>query len=468
MTHNSSHTSNVFKMLKINQYKVSNSSCKQRIFKLKALKKAISKSYKQEIREAMFKDFKKPFAETDLTEIYPIMGEIDYAILHLKSWMRAQKVSTPISLLGASSHYIYEAKGVCLILSPWNFPFNLTFGPLVSAIAAGNTVIIKPSEMTPNASALMQTIVEDVFKTDEIVLLQGGVAVAQELLQLPFNHIFFTGSPAVGKTVMKAAAQHLSSVTLELGGKSPVVIDDTINFKSTAEKIAWGKFINNGQVCLAPDYILVNENVKQPFLDELKNCLDKFYRNAEDSDSYGRIVNEKHFNRLKAHLENAKENGGQIIYGGETNAADNFISPTIITDLDPRASLLHEEIFGPILPVITYKKPSEVITYINAKPRPLALYVFSKSNSFSKYILNNTKAGSSCINHNVIQYSNHNLPFGGVNNSGIGKSHGFFGFQEFSNMRSVLKQYTKSPSEFLIPPYSGFKQKLIDFTLKWF
>ncbi|OIQ29393.1 MAG: aldehyde dehydrogenase family protein [Bacteroidetes bacterium MedPE-SWsnd-G2] len=468
MASNSLKPSVVFHSQKDNQYKLSNSTCKQRIYKLKALKKALSQTYKDQVREAMYKDFKKPFAETDLTEIYPVIGEIDHAILQLKSWMKPNKVNTPLSLLGSSSYYTYEAKGVCLILSPWNFPFNLTFGPLVSAIAAGNTVIVKPSEMTPNASKLMQTIVEDLFDSNEIALLQGGVELAQELLQLPFNHIFFTGSPTVGKIVMKAAAQHLSSVTLELGGKSPVVIDDTVNFKSTAEKVAWGKFINNGQVCLAPDYILVKENVKQPFLDELKNCLDKFYRNAEESESYGRIVNEKHFNRLAAHIENAKENGGNVIYGGETNAKDNFVSPTIITDLKPESSLLQDEIFGPILPIISFKKTSEAITYINSKPRPLALYVFSKSKSFSKKVLANTKAGSSCINHNVIQYSNHNLPFGGVNNSGIGRSHGVFGFQEFSNMRSVLKQHTKSPTEFLIPPYSGFKQKLIDFTLKWF
>ncbi|WP_055443797.1 aldehyde dehydrogenase family protein [Lacinutrix himadriensis] len=459
----------LFNTQKANQYNIGNTTYTQRIAKLNALKKAVEFTYKDKIRQALFDDFKKPFTETDLTEIYPVIGEIKFAKSHLKSWMKRQIVDTPMSLLGSSSYYIYEPKGVCLLISPWNFPLNLTFGPLVSAIAAGNTVIIKPSEMTPNISKVMAEIVVDLFDENEIALVEGEVEVSQELLKLPFNHIFFTGSPQVGKIVMQAASKHLTSVTLELGGKSPTIIDETANLKAAAKKIAWGKFLNSGQTCIAPDYILVKDAVKDAFVTELREQLKTFYTvDASASDSLSRVVNAKHYERLVAHLEDAKSNNATIEIGGKTTSEDNFIEPTVISNVPESASLLQDEIFGPILPIKTYKTLDEAITYINAKEKPLALYVYSKSKKNINTIIANTRAGSTAINNNVLQYTNHNLPFGGSNNSGIGKAHGVFGFQEFSNMRSVLKQHTIGSIEFLFPPYTNFKQKLVDLTIKWF
>lgn len=460
---------NIFNAQQANQFQVAKANYKQRIAKLEALKQAIEVDYKQAIRDALYADFKKPFIETDLTEIYPIVSEIKYVKSNLKGWMAKQKVKTPMALLGTRSWFMYEPKGVCLIISPWNFPLNLTFGPLVSAIAAGNTVILKPSELTPNIAKVMAKIIETLFSKDEIALIQGDVAVSEALLKLPFNHIFFTGSPQVGKIVMQAASRHLTSVTLELGGKSPTVIDESANLKEAARRIAWGKFLNNGQICVSPDYVLIHEGVKTEFITELKSVIQDFYgEEAMRSSAYCRIVNDKHVNRLKHYIQDAKTLGATIECGGDFNADERFFAPTIVSKLPDEALLLQDEIFGPILPIKSYGKIEEAIDYINSKSKPLALYVYSKNKKQIQQIISATRAGSTCINSNILQYSNHNLPFGGSNTSGIGKSHGIFGFQEFSNERSVLKQYANGTISLLFPPYNSFKQKLIDFTIKWF
>lgn len=459
----------LFNRQKSYQYNIANTTYKDRIRKLDALKRAIEITYKEAIRKAMYADFKKPFLETDLTEIYPVLSEIKFAKKHLKSWMKDKKVDTPLALLGASSYIKYEPKGVCLIISPWNFPINLTLGPLVSAIAAGNTVILKPSEMTPNASKVMAKIIRELFDENEVALFEGDVEVSKELLKLPFNHIFFTGSPQVGKIVMKAASEHLSSVTLELGGKSPTIIDTSANLENAVKKIIFGKFTNAGQTCIAPDYLFLKSNLKEEFIKIFKSKIVEFYsENAESSDSYGRIVNQKHFERLTSYLEEAKLNETKIVSGGRFNPLDNFIEPTLIFNAHEDSKLMQEEIFGPILPVKLYDSTEEVIDYINSKEKPLALYIYSKDKKNIDQILNNTRAGSGCINHNLLQYLNHNLPFGGSNNSGIGKSHGFFGFEAFSNKRAMMKQHTVGATDLLTPPYTNFKQKLIDLTLKWF
>jgi len=460
---------NLFEKQKANTLAIGNTACKQRVRKLNRLKKAVELTYRDRIKQALYDDFKKPFTETDLTEIYPIVSEIKHVKSHLNSWMKRQKVDTPLALIGSSSWYKYEPKGVCLIISPWNFPLNLTFGPLISAIAAGNTVIIKPSEMTPNISRVMAEIVDELFEDNEVALVEGEVEVSQELLKLPFNHIFFTGSPAVGKIVMKAAAEHLTSVTLELGGKSPTIIDDTANLNSAVKKIAWGKYMNSGQTCIAPDYLLIHESKKEDFVEALKKQLQIFYtEDASNSDSISRVVNKRHFRRLIKHLDDAKNNNATFEIGGKSNSKDNFIEPTVVSNLTEKSTLLQEEIFGPILPIKTYSTIQEAVNFVNSKEKPLALYIYTKSRNNINFIINNTRAGTTCINNNVIQYSNHNLPFGGSNNSGIGKSHSIFGFQEFSNMRSVMKQHTKGSIELLFPPYNNFKQKLADFTIKWF
>ena len=459
----------IFKAQSQHQYTLGNSSASQRISRLNALQKAVEKTYRKDLQEALFKDFKKPAIETDLTEIHPVISEIKLIKKQLKSWMLPLRVKTPFVFIGSSSYVIQEPKGVCLIISPWNFPVNLTFGPLASAIAAGNTVIIKPSEMTPHTAAVMAEIVSAVFKPEEVSLFEGDATVAQYLLSLPFNHIFFTGSPTVGKIVMGAAAKHLSSVTLELGGKSPTIVDASANIDQAAKKIAWGKFLNNGQICVAPDYLLIEHSIKEAFIIAFIKHTKHFYsEQVSKSEDYGRIVNQKHFERLLAHLEDAKKNGGTIEMGGDFIASENYISPTLISGLTADATLLKDEIFGPILPLKTFKKIEEVIDYINAGEKPLALYLFSKKPSIIKQVLRNTRAGSTAINHSVVQYSNHHLPFGGSNNSGIGKAHGYYGFQEFSNQRSVVKQFSFSAVEMLMPPYTPFKKKLSEWTTKWF
>ncbi|REG88980.1 aldehyde dehydrogenase family protein [Winogradskyella sediminis] len=459
----------LFSKQKLNQYAIGSRSYKERLKTLNKLQVAIEETYRVQIQEALRKDLGKPVVETELTEIYAIIGDIKYAKKHLRQWMRKQQVETPLALLGSSAYIKYEPKGVCLIISPWNFPFNLTFGPLISAIAAGNTVIIKPSEMTPHSSKIMASLIGDVFNEDHVALVQGEVEVSTELLKLPFNHIFFTGSPHVGKIVMKAASQHLASVTLELGGKSPTIVDKTANIDKAAKKTMWAKFLNCGQICVSPDYVLIDESVKTEFISSCKKWLQAFYNdNPKASDSYGRIVTDKHFERLSSYLENAKTLNAKFEVGGKTDRVSKYIAPTIISDLKPEAKLLEDEIFGPILPIVTYTSLDMAIAYINSKPRPLALYIYSKSKANINTIINNTRAGGTCINNSVLHYANHNLPFGGVNNSGIGKSHGFHGFKAFSNERSVLKQHTFGVTELLFPPYSGFKEKLARLTIKWF
>jgi aldehyde dehydrogenase (NAD+) len=316
----------LFSKQSINQYAVGNRSYKERLKTLNKLQHAIEVIYRTQIQDALQKDLGKPVVETELTEIYAIIGDIKFAKQNLHRWMRKQRVDTPIAMLGSSSYIKYQPKGVCLIISPWNFPFNLTFGPLVSAIAAGNTVIIKPSEMTPNSSHLMAKIVSDVFSEDEVAVLQGEVDVSTQLLKLPFNHIFFTGSPNVGKIVMKAASEHLASVTLELGGKSPTIIDKTANIDKAAKKIMWAKFLNCGQICVSPDYVLIDASVKTQFIEACKKWLDTFYSdNPKASGSYGRIVTDKHFERLSSYLENAKTLQAKFEVGGDTDSALKYI-----------------------------------------------------------------------------------------------------------------------------------------------
>ncbi len=452
-----------------NQYKIGRSSVKERIGKLKKLFNAVLDN-KSEIQQALSADFQKHPSETDLTEIYCITGEIKHAIRHLKNWMKPHRVSTPIALLGSSSYIHYEPKGVVLIISPWNFPLNLTFGPLVSAIAAGNCIIIKPSELTPNSSKLMKKIIDMIFDPGEVFVAEGGVEISKELLKLPFNHIFFTGSPAIGKIVMEAAAKNLASITLELGGKSPTIIDETANVDTAAKRITWAKFFNNGQTCIAPDYVFVHEKVKDEYLQKSKKYLKEFYSdNPEKSDSYCRIVNDKHFMRLKDLLDGAVEDGALIVNGGITNSSDKYIEPTLITDVKLNSAVMKEEIFGPVLPINSFNNIDEVIKMIRSGEKPLALYIYSNSKRNTNKIINETRAGGTVVNHSDVHFFQNNLPFGGSNNSGIGKSHGYFGFQAFSNARGVMKQILPiSGIDLMMPPYTKIKKKLIELTIKYF
>jgi len=457
----------LFALQKTNQQNIANTTARERIAKLRKLEKALFE-YRQEIRDALHADFRKPTIEVDMVEIFVVVSEIRHAVKNLRRWMASQKVATPLPLFGSQSYIQYEPKGVVLILTPWNFPISLTLGPLVSAIAAGNCVIIKPSELTPNASAVMSKLVKSIFEEQEIALLEGGAEVAQALLELPFNHIFYTGSPAIGKIVMAAAAKNLTSVTLELGGKSPTIVDETANVDTAARRIAWAKLTNNGQTCVAPDYVLVHESKEAAFLKLVEKYTQQFFgANVKTSNDYARVVNPRHFERVKSYLDDAIENGATIAVGGQTDATQNFIAPTVLTNVSLHSKVMQEEIFGPILPVLTFNNLQEALDIINAKERPLALYIYSENQKNIRFVLKHTRAGGVAINHSGLHFFNNDLPFGGVNNSGIGKAHGWFGFEAFSNAKGVFRQVLPSALELLFPPYNNFKQRMIDIVLKW-
>ena len=458
----------LFNKQKKAQYAVANTNYYQRITKLNALQRAMY-AHKERFRVALYKDFKKPDIEVDMSEVYLVIKEIKHVKRRLHQWMKAKRVGTPLALLGTASKVVYEPKGVCLIVSPWNYPVTLTLCPLVSAIASGNTVVIKPSEMTPHTSAVMADIIKTLYSEDEVALVEGEADVAKELLKLPFNHIHFTGSPAIGKLVMKAAATHLSSVTLELGGKSPVIIHKSVNLDNAVASIVWMKHYNNGQTCIAPDYVLIDQSLKAKFMALYKVKLQQFYtQHPEDSEAYSRVINDRHYNRLKTAICNAKELGANIASGGTFNDNDLYISPTLISEIPDHAILMQEEIFGPILPVKTYNTLEEALNFINAREKPLALYIYSNSNQVIKRIIRYTRAGTTGINNAGLQFVNPHLPFGGSNNSGIGKAHGYAGFKSFSNSRAVIRLIHWGPISWFKPPYTKFTRLLADITLKWF
>jgi aldehyde dehydrogenase (NAD+) len=427
---------------------------------------------RERIQNGVHVDFQKPLLEVDTSELYPVLTEVRHNLKHLEEWSRPRKIDATLSYIGTRSEIRYEPKGVCLIIAPWNFPFNLCVGPLVSCIAAGNTAIVKPSEMTPSTSTLLREMAAEVFDEDVVAVVEGGTETAQALLSLPFDHIFFTGSPAVGKIVMKAAAENLTSVTLELGGKSPTIVDASARLKDAARRIAFGKFLNNGQTCIAPDYLLVEESVSAEFLSHLRKQVQSLFGKGEpigeNSKDYARIVNARHFQRVNDLLKDAVERGAKPDMLGSINNQTNFIAPVILTNVPADARIMEEEIFGPVLPVLTFKTKEEVVKQVNGRPKPLALYIFSNRSSFREHILKNTSAGSVCINECVLQFTHPNLPFGGVNNSGMGKSHGYYGFLAFSNEKPVLRQKGGWAAPYLLhPPYTGKMKKIVDVLLKW-
>jgi len=430
-------------------------TARERIDRIRRLHDALLER-RNEIADALWADFRKPAAEVDLSEVLPVVTEARHAMRHLRRWMKPQRVSTPLTLLGSRSRIVYQPKGVVLVISPWNFPINLTLGPFVSAIAAGNCAILKPSEMTPNASACMKRIVGDLFDESEAAVVEGDAGVAEMLLRRKFDHIFFTGSSAVGKIVMHAAAETLASVTLELGGKSPVIVDRSADLDEAAKKIAWGKFLNSGQICIAPDYVLVDESVREAFLARMQPL-------AEHS---GLMVNDRHAQRMKRLFDDAITRGARIVTGGLFEG--RRIAPTVIDGVAPDSALMREEIFGPILPVISYRTIDEALRVIGERDRPLVLYIFSRSRSLVRSLIARTRAGGTVVNDTLLHFFQVNLPFGGVGESGVGKAHGRFGFEAFSNARAVLEQPSRfSGIQLFYPPYTELKRKLIDFTVKY-
>jgi aldehyde dehydrogenase (NAD+) len=351
------------------------SSTEERINKLKRLR-AVIMDHQQAIIDAAQKDFGRSPAEVEFTELMPVIMEISDHCKHLKKWLKPRRAKMSALMFGSSSYTQYEARGRCLIIAPWNYPVTLCLGPLVPAIACGNTVIIKTSEMAPNFSKVLVSIVTSCFDEKEVAIVEGDVSVATALLDLPFDHMFFTGAPNIGKVVMAAAAKHLSSVTLELGGKSPIVIDETADLELAARTIAWGKYINNGQTCIAPDHIYVHKSVMQDFTHAITTAMNEWYGEgmAAKTSQLARIINRRHSERINGLLQNATELGANIVYGGAVDLDTNFISPTLLSDIPDNARIMQEEIFGPLLPLIAYSSIDEVIAKINSQAKPLALY----------------------------------------------------------------------------------------------
>ena len=420
-----------------------------RIEQLKNLKQAIIE-HEQSIVEALKADLHKPEVETYLTEI-SVIKDIDYAIKHLQNWTKPQKAAVSWDFFSYSAKIYPEPLGVVLIIGPWNYPFQLIISPLIGAIAAGNCAIIKPSEIASHTSDIIAKIIAKHFDPAYLAVVEGGVEASQKLLAEKFDHIFFTGGTAVGKIIMAAAAKYLTPVTLELGGKSPCIVDTDINLEHTVRRISWGKFINAGQTCIAPDYLLVNKIIKKDLIDGLEKSLKEFYgENPINSPDYARIISQKHFERLVNFLKD-----GKVVIGGENQPSERYIAPTLIDNVSLEDSVMQEEIFGPILPIIEYTDIAEAIALINSRPKPLALYLFSQDKNLQKRVLQETSSGGVCINDTVMQVGVSSLPFGGVGDSGIGNYHGKASFDTFSHKKSVLHNSFWLDLKWRYAPYQG-------------
>lgn len=420
-----------------------------RIAQLKKLKQIILDN-KENVIAALKADLNKPEYEIYETELLSVK-EIDYAIENIKNWTRSKKVATPLEQFPSSSVIYPEPLGIVLIISPWNYPFSLIVSPLVGAIAAGNCTVLKPSEIAPHTSKAIADIFQKNFDPAYIAVVEGGVETTQSLLREKFDHIFFTGGAAVGKIIMEAAAKNLTPVTLELGGKSPCIVDAEINVEYAARRIAWGKFINAGQTCVAPDYLLVDRKIKSDLVDRIKKCLLEFYGDdPAASPDYARIINQKHFARVSSFLKD-----GEIIIGGQTDASSNYIAPTVMEKVSLDSPIMQEEIFGPILPILEYDRLSEAIAFVNERPKPLALYFFSKNKDNQARVLRETSSGGVSINDTIMHLGVPELPFGGVGNSGMGSYHGKASFDTFSHQKSVLKNNFFIDIKFRYAPYAN-------------
>lgn len=429
-----------------------------RIEQLKKLKSGIKK-YESKITEALYKDLRKNKVEAYTTEIGFIYRSIEETIKNLRKWAKPKKVKTPIYLMPGKSVIVSEPYGMVLVMAPYNYPFQLVIEPLVGVIAAGNCAILKPSEISPNVSDVVTEMIKERFNENYIRCVQGGIETNTSLINANFDYIFFTGSVAVGKIVMEAAAKNLTPVTLELGGKSPVIVHKDASIKSAAQKIIWGKTVNAGQTCVAPDYIIVHEEVKEKLIEEMRISLKKFYGdNIKSSHSLGRIINNRHFNRLKNILEKDTD---KIVYGGQFDEEDRYIAPTIIEVSSWDAACMGEEIFGPILPIMTYSNLDNVIRDINKQPKPLALYLFTNNKAVEQKVINETSAGGVSLNDTILHLANTSLPFGGVGNSGIGSYHGEQSFKTFSHKKSILKKGNKFNTTMMYPPYNEKQLNLI-------
>lgn len=419
---------------------------------LKKLSKAI-KSYESDILEALYTDLGKNKVEAYATEIGITLKSIKNARKELKNWTKTKNVDTPLYLFPTKSYIKKEPYGTVLIIAPFNYPFQLVFEPLIGAIAAGNTAIIKPSELTPNVARVIKRLINETFDANYIEVIEGEIEETQTLIHLPFDYVFFTGSENVGKIVYQAASENLVPVTLEMGGKSPVIVDETANIKVASERICFGKFTNAGQTCVAPDYILVHESVKDDLITALSKTLREFYgQNIQQSPDYGRIVNLKHYHRLTSLLNSAQMN---IVFGGHSDEDERYIEPTLLDHVTSDSAIMQEEIFGPILPILTYQSLDEAIAFIHQRPKPLSLYLFSEDENATQRVINELSFGGGAINDTLMHLANPKLPFGGVGASGMGRYHGKYSFDTFTHEKSYIFKSTRLESGVHLPPYKG-------------
>lgn len=431
-----------------------------RIKQLRRLKTALYR-YRNELANSLKEDLNKSETESYATEIGITISEIEYNLKYIRSWVKPEKVHTPLFFLPGKSHIHSEPYGVTLIISPWNYPIKNLLGPLLGAIAAGNCAVLKPSELAPATSKVINDMISSEFDPEYLKVIEGGIPETTELLKQRFDYILFTGGTEVGRIVYQAAAKHLTPVTLELGGKSPTIVDEHIDLGVTARRIVWGKFTNAGQTCIAPDYLLVNKKIKTALINKMKDTLVEFYGDdPSKSPDLGRIVTDKHFDRVKGLIV------GDVVVGGQSNAADRYIAPTLIDNIKPEDKIMQEEIFGPLLPIIEYDNLDDAIALVNNGEKPLALYIFSNNPRIRKQILDNTSSGGVCINEVLMHIGNPYLPFGGVGNSGTGAYNGKIGFDTFSHKRSVMTRSFLFDVKQKYAPFTPAKLNFIKFALK--
>lgn len=420
------------------------------------------KKYEYKINQALKKDLNKSRMESYMCEIGLSLSEIHYLSRHVTAWSKNKHVLTPLAQFHSDSFIKPEPYGVTLIMSPWNYPFMLSIEPLAAAISAGNCCIVKPSAYSPCVSAVIEEIIKAAFPPEYIAVVRGGRTENTELLEQKFDYIFFTGSVAVGKLVMEKASKHLTPVTLELGGKSPCIVDKDANIKLAARRIAFGKFLNSGQTCVAPDYLFIHESVKEKFISEFTDCVKKMFGdNPFDNKDYPKMVNKKHFDRVNNLIK-----GENIIIGGSSNESTLQIAPTLLDNITPKSPIMQEEIFGPVLPMMTFSRLSEVVNFVTAREKPLACYLFTSSCKTEKYILDSISFGGGCVNDTIIHLATSRMPFGGVGGSGMGGYHGKFGFDTFSHQKSVLHKYTWIDLPMRYQPYSKIMEKMVRIFVK--
>ncbi len=425
---------------------------------------------RQAVLDALWSDLHRAPAETELTELHVVLAELDHAVRALPGWMRGRRLRSALTVLGTTSRLVYEPRGVALVLAPWNYPFHLVLNPLTSALAAGNCVICKPSEKTPATEAVLRELIGAAFPPEEVAMVEGGPDVAAALLEQPFDHIHFTGGTAIARRLMAAAAQHLATVTLELGGKSPCVVDDTADVEAAADRIVFGRFMNAGQACIAPDYVLVHASRETAMVDALRRAVGRMYGPDEAvrrrTADFGRIVDGAHFERLAELFRRTVAAGAEVVTGGEFDAAERYVAPTVLRRVTPEMAAMQEEIFGPILPVLAWRDRDEALAVIRGLDKPLMLYLFTRDRETARWFVAETRAGGTVINNVGLHYLNHHAPFGGVGASGMGACHGFAGFRSFSHERTVMRQWWPVTLPLFAPPYAGARARAAQWLLR--